>query len=793
MFNFVSHHPHPHHIASIPLAAMDAYPPPPPPPPQPAEGSSSTGVKRTRLGCLTCRKRRTKPTCNACNRLQKECTWQDAHAPSTRRLPRRPNATACEACRSRKLKCEGDPRNGACTRCEGAGLECEWAAGDRPRPYDRPESERGAADFVAPSASSAQQTGPSPAGPYTPHPTTSSHHSHHSAAAPSGVPSLVQEPSSALADTEALVDLYFDSVHHFGFLSFIHKLRFKRLLAAGKAPRDLTMAMLANTLRFACDPTPENLARSDQLIDTVIHTLVPKALQGFGAVQLMTTILTHTCEVNRNNFASSWILTAISARMMQMMSLQTFDRTFPDDLSDAPLSPLLSREALRRLAWAVFYQDSMADGGNYGFQLIDVMAYRVQLPCNEQSFLGNDDVQTEPLYPRPHEKNTAALGISGHLIRAAHLRRCALHLAFRVQNREAGVEELEREAMATESQIADFVNSLPARYQFTADNTYLHHKRLPAYIVLHLLRHNLFIILGRAKLMLYKLDPRLEVLLPAVRKERVSHALPIAAIIEEGLKYNQPFDPHTAIQAYVALEILLFEPRRLAANDPSVNPRAENLMAAIPPLLQVIRDIGRRSDMMRLLHVEAVHRMLRCDLLSLLTSYDLEAFSAEYRMVGTDEAEFNFRDFRFAKMERQRRGVADPRSTSALQPESLLEYPDADTVSAQPPSPQRRASNHSSQSHRRESQQDPRDTVPGLVDFAFLENFAAPPQGGLNPWLNSLDPVAGVQAGDLSWLLGPATDQSTWNTADPEFWNALAPGPVGPGQGFGVGASGFQM
>lgn len=519
---------------------------------------------------------------------------------------------------------------------------------------------------------------------------------------------------------------------------------------------------------------------------------------------------------------------------MQMMSLQTFDRTFPDDLSGAPLSPLLSREALRRLAWAVFYQDSMADGGNYGFQLIDVLAYRVQLPCNEQSFLGNDDVQTEPLYPRPHEKNPGVLGISGHLIRAAHLRRRALHLAFRVQNREAGVEELEREAMAMESQITDFVNTLPARYHFTADNTYLHQKRLPAYMVLHLLRHNLYIILGRAKLMLYKLDPRLEGLLPGVRKERVSHALPIAGIIEEGLKYNQPLDPHTAIQAYVALEsesataccrsspahtpVLLFEPRRLAAIDPTVNPRADNLMAAIPPLLQVIREIGRRSDMMRLLvsaaervvdwllgahhprshshshadipqHVEAVHRMLRCDLFSLLTSYDLEAFSAEYRMVGTDEAEFNFRDFRFAKMERQRRGVADPHSTQSMQPESLLEYPDADTVSALPQSPRRGSA--SSQTHRREPQ-DPRDAVPGLVDFQFLENFAAPPQGGLNPWLHSLDPVAGVQAGDLSWLLGPATDQSTWNTADPEFWNALVPGPVGPGQSFGA-TGGFQM
>ncbi|TXT08798.1 hypothetical protein VHUM_02926 [Vanrija humicola] len=372
--------------------------------------------------------------------------------------------------------------------------------------------------------------------------------------------------------------------------------------------------MLANTLRFACDPTPENLARSDQLIDTLLHTLVPKALQGFGAVQLMTTILTHTCEVNRNNFASSWILTAISARMMQMMSLQTFDRTFPDDLSGAPLSPLLSREALRRLAWAVFYQDSMADGGNYGFQLIDVLAYRVQLPCNEQSFLANDDTQTEPLYPRAHERNPSVLGISGHWIRAAHLRRRVLHLAFRVQNREAGVEELEREAMAMESEITDYVNALPARYYFTADNTYLHRKRLPAYIVLHLLRHNLYIILGRAKLMLYKLDPRLEGLLPSVRKERVSHALPIAGIIEEALKYNQPLDPHTAIQAYVALEILLFEPRRLAATDPTVNPRADNLMAAIPPLLQVIRDIGRRSEMMRLLVSAAEEGVMFCNL-----------------------------------------------------------------------------------------------------------------------------------------------------------------------------------
>lgn len=42
--------------------------------------------------------------------------------------------------------------------------------------------------------------------------------------------------------------------------------------------------------------------------------------------------------------------------------------------------------------------------------------------------------------------------------------------------------------------------------------------------------------------------------------------------------------------------VLLFEPRRLAEIDPYVDPQAPELMAAIPNLLTVIRNLAHRSE-----------------------------------------------------------------------------------------------------------------------------------------------------------------------------------------------------
>ncbi|KAL4790588.1 alkaline-phosphatase-like protein [Aspergillus venezuelensis] len=182
-----------------------------------------------------------KPSCTQCRRGDRDCLWTEQ--PKTRpRTPRRPNATACDACRDKKLKCIGDVCD-TCQNCQTLGLECVRRL------------------------SRAQPASPLPA-PVTAHTTQQA-----------------QLPETKELDD--LIQLYFASVHHFGFFAFIHPLHFQRLLDDGKAPRELTLMMIASALRFASPLTSKSLARADAWADAAINALVPRIHQGFGAVQLM--------------------------------------------------------------------------------------------------------------------------------------------------------------------------------------------------------------------------------------------------------------------------------------------------------------------------------------------------------------------------------------------------------------------------------------------------------------------------------------------------------------------------
>jgi hypothetical protein len=249
--------------------------------------------------------------------------------------------------------------------------------------------------------------------------------------------------------------------------------------------------------------------------------------------------------------------------MMQMMSLHIFDLAFPADFpSHQRLSPLLSRESLRRIAWSTFYLDSMTDGGRYGSQTIDERAYRIQLPCDQESFLGDDHVVTQPLIPDdiitaqktgdslPH----ASLDMSAYLLRTAAARRRGLHFAFRASYQETTVEQLTSDLLVIQKDLETVFADLPRRFQFNANSLLLHRDRLPTFIMLHVLRHNLFVILGRAALTIYLRDPTKADLINEVRRGRIYRALSISNLISAGLNEELIFDPHIGVQAYVALE-----------------------------------------------------------------------------------------------------------------------------------------------------------------------------------------------------------------------------------------------
>lgn len=269
---------------------------------------------------------------------------------------------------------------------------------------------------------------------------------------------------------------------------------------------------------------------------------------------------------------------------MQMMSLQTFDRTYAAKFSqNVRLSPLLSREALRRVAWATFYVDTIVDGGRYGFHTVDEKAFRLQLPCEQSSFLGNEIVITDWLFNDEPAKPSvtctgsegqnierAPLDMSAYLIRIAAARRRALHFAFRASHKEQTVEVLLNELTILRADIEEVIAGLPRRFHFNMDNVILQRDRLTTFILLHVMRHNLFIIHGRAALQVYQRQSDKAQLMPQVRRNRISHALPIARLISEGIKANISFDPQVGVQAYVALEGKrkqgIFSVRRCADN-----------------------------------------------------------------------------------------------------------------------------------------------------------------------------------------------------------------------------------
>jgi hypothetical protein len=287
--------------------------------------------------------------------------------------------------------------------------------------------------------------------------------------------------------------------------------------------------------------------------------------------------------------------------MMQLMALQT-----ADDAAPPALSPLLTHEALRRVAWSVFFLDSTLDGGRHGSGLVDVTLYRIQLPCPEQSFLGNDRVHTGSILEPP----SGATGLSALLMRAVLLRRRAFDILLGMRHGDA--DGADAALVALERSVAEVKDSVPPRYHFTEDNVYLHRQRLPAFLLFHLLVRKVRIIINTTKLALLKrAGADAPPVVAALRLERISRAITIARVFDEGLKHQVAWDMQATAHAYVAIEsgsgpctltlVLLFEPRRLAELNAAEQGDPAEIEAGIAPLLAALREGSARSEIIRLL------------------------------------------------------------------------------------------------------------------------------------------------------------------------------------------------
>ena len=256
------------------------------------------------------------------------------------------------------------------------------------------------------------------------------------------------------------------------------------------------------------------------------------------------------------------------SRILHFLSIHVFDETYPKPHT-LRLNPLLKPEALRRLAWATLYLDTMADAGRHGVHAVSISGYHVQLPCDENAFVRGLDVLTGPLEPpkspavspamsfgegSAHQEGPSHFGISAHLIRTALMRRRVLHFNSRIKYSSDTPQKMLDDLTQYEAEIKACVADLPSELAYSEENLFFHMGRRTAFILLHTLRHNCFLMLAMARLNVIARDNRLAELSKTVLKDRIRHAIPVSRIIADALRLGINCDPFVGVQAYTCLE-----------------------------------------------------------------------------------------------------------------------------------------------------------------------------------------------------------------------------------------------
>lgn len=248
---------------------------------------------------------------------------------------------------------------------------------------------------------------------------------------------------------------------------------------------------------------------------------------------------------------------------MQFLSLHLYDEVYsqPHTIS---LNKLLSPEAMRRLAWAVFFMDAICDAGRHDVHTVTEEAYHIQLPCDETSFARGVEMRTESLR-RPNDLEILSpngqvstggptLGVSAHIIKTAVFRRRLLHFKSRIKYMTASANTMLETLVTMERELKAVLSEITPDLVYSEDNLYVHPERRTAFILLHALRHNCFIMLAETRLIICTKDSDLQGQNTTWMKDRVRHAYPVASIVSDALRLGIVCDPWIGALAYTCIE-----------------------------------------------------------------------------------------------------------------------------------------------------------------------------------------------------------------------------------------------
>jgi hypothetical protein len=147
-------------------------------------------------------------------------------------------------------------------------------------------------------------------------------------------------------------------------------------------------------------------------------------------------VLLYDYELRMGNFVNAFMLSSVTARMAQALQINleySTDVLCRDGETSLSAS---DKESRRRLMWACYIMDTLVGSGVDQLTLINEKDIKVQLPCNERSFLQQKPCITEimergqvlkflspEIIPNDPTEN---MGIMAYLVRHIEIRKRVL-------------------------------------------------------------------------------------------------------------------------------------------------------------------------------------------------------------------------------------------------------------------------------------------------------------------------------------------------------------------------------
>ena len=247
---------------------------------------------------------------------------------------------------------------------------------------------------------------------------------------------------------------------------------------------------------------------------------------------------------------------------MQFHSLHIFDETY-GPVRSITLNPLLKREALRRLAWSVWYMDTMVDAGRFGVHNLTEEAFRIRLPGSESSFLRGIETDTCTLQEFEAATNApTGLDKASYVILFATIRRRLCHyVSFDLHYKKESSASRQAKLSEMEHSLDKVERSLPTDIVYSQENLYIHANDGQLFVLLHVLKHVCWLIVGKAKSVISVMDPTKTQLAETACRQRIQHAISLSEVVRDAVKHDISCDPHVGFQAYSALESTCRRPK----------------------------------------------------------------------------------------------------------------------------------------------------------------------------------------------------------------------------------------